>query len=67
MKKNMGSIDKLVRLTIAIALIVLFYAGVIKGTLGILLLILALILTITSLVQFCPLYTIFGIKTCKKN
>ena len=63
----MGSIDKLVRLTIAIALIVLFYAGVIKGTLGILLLILALILTITSLVQFCPLYTIFGIKTCKKN
>lgn len=65
MKKNMGSMDKLVRLLIAIVLIVLYYTNVLKDTLGIVALVVALVFTITSLISFCPLYTIFGIKTCK--
>jgi len=67
MKKNMGSMDKLVRLLIAIVLIVLYYTNVLKDTLGIVALVVALIFTITSLISFCPLYTIFGINTCKKG
>jgi len=67
MKKNMGSLDKLIRLIIAIVLIVLYYTNVLKDTLGIVALIVALVFTITSLISFCPLYTLFGINTCKKE
>ena len=66
MKKNMGSYDKLIRLVVAIVLIVLYYKEVLTGTLGIIALVLALVLTVTSLIGFCPLYTLFGINTCKK-
>ncbi|MEI8087813.1 MAG: DUF2892 domain-containing protein [Paludibacter sp.] len=67
MKKNMGSYDKLVRLSVAIVLIILYYKGVLMGTLGIIALVVALIFTVTSLIGFCPLYAVFGIKTCKKE
>lgn len=67
MRKNLGSTDKLVRLFIAIALIVLFYLEIITGTLGIVALILALVFAITSLVSFCPIYAVFGLSTCKKE
>ena len=65
MKKNMGSTDKFVRLVLAIVLILLFYKEILTGTLGIIALALALVLTITSLISFCPLYTLLGINTCK--
>jgi len=65
MKKNMGSTDKFVRLILAIVLILLFYKEILTGTLGIIALVMALLLTITSLVSFCPLYTLFGISSCK--
>jgi len=67
MKKNMGSYDKLIRLIVAIVLIVLYYKGILSGTLGIVALLVALVLTITSLLSFCPLYTLLGINTCKKE
>ncbi|MDD5185786.1 MAG: DUF2892 domain-containing protein [Paludibacter sp.] len=67
MKKNMGSYDKLIRLVLAIVLIVLYYTGVITGTLGIIGLVLALVFTVTSLISFCPLYTLFGLSTDKKE
>jgi len=66
MKVNMGSYDKLLRLVLAIVLIVLYYTGVIHDTLGIIGLVIALVLTITSLISFCPLYTLLGINTSKK-
>ena len=41
MKKNMGTIDRVLRLTIAIVFGVLYYMGIIEGTLGIVLIIIA--------------------------
>jgi len=67
MKKNMGSYDKLIRLVLAIILIILYYTEVISGTLGIIGLVLALVLTVTSLISFCPLYKLIGISTCKNE
>lgn len=67
MKKNMGSYDKLIRLAIAIVIIVLYYTGVLPETLGIIGLVVALILTLTSLVSFCPIYALLGMNTCKKE
>ena len=67
MKSNIGSNDKLIRLALAIVLIVLFYKEILTGALGIAALVVALLLTVTSLVNFCPLYRILGINTDKKK
>lgn len=67
MKKNMGGADRIIRILIAAVVAYLFYAGIIEGTLGIVLLVLAGVFVLTSLVSFCPLYTIFGLKTCKTS
>ena len=64
MKKNMGSIDKVVRILIAVVISILFYTNVIAGTLGIILLVVAGIFVATSFISFCPLYAPFGISTC---
>jgi len=65
MKKNMGSADKVIRLLIAALFIILFVFNVVSGFFGYVLLLLALVFILTSLVSFCPLYAIFGFKTCK--
>ena len=67
MKANMGSIDRIIRLIIAIVVSVLFYMGIIEGTLGIVLLVAAGVFLLTSLVSFCPLYPIFGMSTKGKS
>ena len=63
----MGSADKLVRLVLAILLILLFYTEVLPANLGIVALILALLLTVTSLINFCPLYPLLKINTAIKR
>jgi len=67
MKKNMGTIDKTVRIVLAIVAVVLFFTHVVSGVLGIVLLVLAGIFVLTSLISFCPLYWPFGINTGKKK
>jgi hypothetical protein len=64
MKKNMGFADRLVRVLIAAIVAVLYFTGVVTGTLGIVLLLLAGVFVATSLISFCPLYTLFGLSTC---
>ncbi len=65
MKKNMGSADKLIRVIIAAVVGILYYLGKIEGTLAYVLMAVAIILLITSFINFCPLYKIFGINSCK--
>ena len=65
MKKNMGSIDKTFRLLVAVALVVLYFLGVVEGVLGTVALVVAVVFTLTSVMSFCPLYKLFGINTCK--
>lgn len=64
MKKNMGTIDRVVRIVIALVFAALYFTGTVTGTLGIVLLVLGGVFIATSLVSFCPLYTIFGLSTC---
>jgi len=66
MKKNMGAADKGIRIVLGIAIALLYYFNIISGTVALVLMVLALIFLITSLINFCPLYTIFKINTCKK-
>lgn len=67
MKKNMGSADKGIRIIAALAIALLYYFDVIPGTLGIVLMVLAIVFLITSFLSFCPLYPILGINTCKRK
>jgi len=67
MKKNIGTIDKVIRILVAVAFAVLYFTNAIPGTLGIILLVLAAVFVLTSLVSFCPLYWPFGISTAPKK
>ncbi len=62
----MGLADKLVRVLVAIIISALYFTGTVTGTLGMVLLVLGGVFVFTSVISFCPLYTIFGISTCKK-
>lgn len=64
MKKNMSSADRIIRLIISALLVTLYLTNVVSGTLGLILLVIAGVFTLTSIVSFCPLYTLFGISTC---
>lgn len=67
MKRNMGGVDKLVRLIVALIIILAYFNNTIEGILGIILLIIAGIFIVTSLISFCPLYAVFGIDTSIKK
>lgn len=67
MKKNMGAIDKGVRIVAAIVIALLYYFNVIEGTLAYILMAVSIIFLLTSFISFCPLYTLFGMNTCKRK
>jgi K+-transporting ATPase A subunit len=67
MKKNMGTIDRVIRIVLAIVVIVLYMNGSITGVAAIILGILAAVFILTSLIGFCPLYVPFKISTIKKS
>lgn len=67
MKKNMGTIDKSIRLALAGVILLLVLFNVISGLLAYILLAVAVIFALTSLVSFCPLYLPFRISTRKKE
>ena len=65
MKKNIGSLDSNIRITLASVLSLLFLGKFIVGTLGLIAFIIGIVLLVTSLVSFCPLYKLLGITTKK--
>ena len=65
MKKNMGNADRIIRILFAAAIAVLYFTGNISGILAYVLLGVGAIFLFTSLAGSCPLYSVFGINTCK--
>ena len=65
MRKNVSNIDKGLRVLIALAITLLYYFNIIDDTLAYILMGLAIVLLITGLINFCPLYKILGVSTCK--
>jgi hypothetical protein len=63
MKKNMSNTDRGIRLVVAAILVMLYFSGTVTGFLGVIGLVLAAIFVLTSLVNFCPLYTLLGFNT----
>lgn len=62
-EKNMAVADRAVRTLIAAAVIALWATGAIGGTLALILGVVAAIFLVTSLVGWCPLYTLLGVAT----
>lgn len=60
----MGNTDRIIRLVVAVIFAILFFTNTVTGTFGIVLLVLAGVFVLTSLVSFCPLYTLVGLNTC---
>lgn len=67
MKKNMGSLDRFIRLAVVMLISFLSIKEVINGTLSLILLGVSIIFLLTSLIGYCPLYSVFGIQTCPKD
>lgn len=67
MKKNMSTLDRIIRIALVVLVAVLYFTNVISGTWAIILGIVALVLVLTSIVGVCPLYMPFGISTRKES
>ncbi len=67
MKTNMGMIDRTIRILIALAIVFLWYFGLLTGTIAYILLAVAAIFVLTGFVSFCPVYALFGMNTCKRK
>ena len=66
-EKNMGRIDTIIRLSLAVALFALFLTKTVSGTIGFIDLGFAILFTATSFMGFCPLYKLVGIKSCPNS
>lgn len=64
MKKNVGSADRIIRVILAAVFAVLYFTGIVSGTVGLVLVALGGIFVLTSLISFCPIYAIVGLNTC---
>jgi len=63
MKLNESRSDRIIRVVLGIALLALYFTGIVSGTLGIVFIIVGVVLTLTGLVGFCPLYALLKIRT----
>ena len=61
MKVSMTSIDRIIRIIIAIVFAVLYFTGAVTSTLGIVLIVVGIIFALTGASGFCPIYTVLGI------
>ncbi len=67
MKKNMGTLDRMIRTLLAILVGILYYLDIISGTVAIVLGVLAIVFLLTSMISTCPLYMPFGLSTRKEH
>lgn len=67
MKTNVGQADRIIRLLLAVVFGILYFTQTLSGTMGYVLLTLGGIFILTAMVGTCPIYSLFGMNTCKVN
>lgn len=65
MKKNVGSVDKIIRYIIAFVAVYIAYKGMVSSPWDYVLYGVAAIMVVTALAGRCPIFAIFGINSCK--
>lgn len=63
MSKNMGVVDRTLRLLVVAVVAALYLTGQIDGAIAVVLGVVAIVFFATSLVGFCPLYVPLGLST----
>lgn len=66
MEKNLGNLDKTIRIIAAISVAAFYYSGAIPETMALIVALPIGILLVTGFAGFCPLYVAFGLSSCKK-
>ena len=66
MTQNMGTADRLIRISLPLGVAVLYFTGRIGGMPALLLEILTVVFVLTSFVGWCPAYLAFGLSTRKR-
>lgn len=67
MTKNVGKTDKIIRIVLAVVLAALDFFDVVTGGFSWILSVVAIVLVVTAVLNFCPLYTVLGKNTCEKQ
>ena len=67
MKKNLSTTDSVIRLLLAAVVAILYFTRQIEGTLAAVLGIAAIVLAVTAVINFCPIYHLLGLSTAKKS
>ena len=62
-EKNVGTTDRIIRFVVAAIFAVLYLTGMVSGTFGIVLMVLAVVFALTATITICPLYLPFGLST----
>ncbi len=65
MKRNLSNVDRIVRVVVAALFAYLYFAGIVTGGLGIVLVVLGAVFVLTSVVSFCPIYAMLKLSTFK--
>ncbi|HEX5169368.1 MAG TPA: DUF2892 domain-containing protein [Cyclobacteriaceae bacterium] len=67
MKNNMSKADRIIRVIIAVVLAAMYFSNLIAEGWGILVMAVSTVLLLTAFINFCPLYTLLGIKRWEKK
>lgn len=65
LNQNVGKLDRAVRTLLAMGIALLYLFDFLSDTLGMILTAVAIVLLVTSLLNFCPLYKLIGFNSCK--
>ncbi len=65
MNKNVGTIDRTIRALAGIAGIAVYALNLAEGTVGIVALVVGIVMLGTSVIGWCPPYSLLGINTSK--
>lgn len=63
MKKNVGTVDRSIRGLAGVALLAVFFLGVLEGVGGIIALVVGIVMLGTAIIGWCPPYSLLGINT----
>jgi|WetSurMetagenome_2_1015567.scaffolds.fasta_scaffold240842_3 hypothetical protein len=66
-KKNVNSTDKVIRILLAVVLGILIFTNQVTGILAIIFGVMAVVLVLTSVLSFCPIYAMLNLSTLKKS
>ena len=63
MKPNMGTVDRIIRAIVGIALIAIWALDLMQGMPAIIALVVGVVMLLTAMLRWCPPYSLLGINT----